>query len=431
MSSTGPGQHIVWLHEGLVWLPGERLEVALDSRTGAVAPEAVGRSSLMVTTHRAIKVGLDGGKRTTSITPLDRVSAVEVTDTGRPTERLAQGLIFMGAGALLGWISWVVLGVALVSLLIGGLPILASVYMLAAFAFPDEDGELTLYAGTHVVRQPLLSAVARRDAYAVAQRIYELTVAPAAATPGVETPSSSPAYAGEDADAGLPARFPVTMQAASAELDALMGLGVVEAELAAVEVADVDGRVRRSVSAASGAAHYVTQRVLRAPALAELGEGDFVWVMEFASPDARRVRQTAWPDGVPATDQWATVGGDFYRILGGTWVQRTDAERFADEAGLGRRLQADAYAGLLLAGAAGAAAVYSYRDRTYLRVEYRPLPRRALSRIIDDPSPPQALQCQACVWLDLAAGRLAKVELTIEDADEGPLVQIDQVFVGL
>ena len=431
MSSTGPGQHIVWLHERLVWLPGERLEVVLDSRKGSVAPEAVGRSSLIVTTHRAIKVGLDGGKRTTSITPLDRVSAVEVTDTGRPTDRLAQGLIFMGAGALLGWISWVVLGVALVSLLIGGLPILASVYMLAAFAFPDEDGELTLYAGTHVVRQPLLSAVARRDAYAVAQRIYELTVAPAAATPGGDSTPSSPAYAGEDADAGLPVRFPVTMQAASAELDALMGLGVVEAEVVAVEVADVDGRVRRSVSAASGAAHYVTQRVLRTPALAELGERDFVWVMEFASPDARRVRQTAWPDGVPATDQWATVGGDFYRILGGTWVQRTDAERFADEAALGRRLQVDAYAGLLLAGAPGAAAVYSYRDRTYLRVEYRPLPRRALSRIIDDPSPPQALQCQACVWLDLAANRLAKVELAIEDADEGPLVQMDQVFAGL
>ena len=386
----------------------------------------------MVTTHRAIKVGVDGGKRTTSITPLDRVSAVEVTDTGRPIERLAQGLIFMGAGALLGWISWVVLGVALVSLLIGGLPILASVYMLAAFVFPDEDGELTLYAGTHVVRQPLLSAVARRDAYAVAQRIYELTVVPAAATPGVESPpSSSPTYAAEEADAGLPVRFPVTMQAASAELEALMALGVVDAELAAAEVADVDDRVRRSVSAASGAAHYVTQRVLRAPGLPELGEGDFVWVMEFASPDSRRVRQTAWPGGVAETDQWATVGGDFYRILGGTWVQRTDAERFADEAALGRRLQADAYASLLLAGAPGAAAVYSYRDRTYLRVEYRPLPRRALSRIIDDPSPPQALQCQACVWLDLAANRLAKVELTIEDANEGPLVQIDQVFAGL
>ena len=217
----------------------------------------------MVTTHRAIKVGVDGGKRTTSITPLDRVSAVEVTDSGRPTERLAQGLLFMGAGALLGWISWVVLGVALVSLLIGGLPILVSVYMLAAFVFPDEDGELTLYAGTHVVRQPLLSTVARRDAYAVAQRIYELTVAPAAATPGVESPPPSPVYAGEDADAGLPVRFPVTMQSASAELDALMGLGVVEAELAAAEVADVDDRVRRSVSAASGAAYYVTQRVLR------------------------------------------------------------------------------------------------------------------------------------------------------------------------
>ena len=98
---------------------------------------------------------------------------------------------------------------------------------------------------------------------------------------------------------------------------------------------------------------------------------------------------------------------------------------------MGRRLQADAYVGLLLAGASGATAVYSYRDRTYLRVEYRPLPRRALSRIIDDPSPPQALQCQACVWLDLAANRLVKVELTIEDANEGPLVQMDQVFVGL
>lgn len=162
------------LDRDIAWLPGERFEMALDAQRGAVSAPQGGADLLTVTSHRAVRTSGQAGRRTTSIVPLSGVTAIDVVDVSRPSERLSQGLLVLAVGIVLGWVSWAVINVALVSLLVGGLPVLAAVYMLAGYLFPDAQGELVLHAGAYSLHQPLTSNDSRRDAYLVAHRIYEL-----------------------------------------------------------------------------------------------------------------------------------------------------------------------------------------------------------------------------------------------------------------
>ena len=164
-------------HDHVPLLPGERFDLALDAQLGVVGSSAAGENVLTVTTHRAILVTSEPGKRTTALLPLSKLTGVEVVDVHRAAERLPQGLLLLAAGVLLGWLSWIVVGVVLISLLVGGLPILAAVYMLTGYALPDQDGALVLHAGDYSLRHVLRSADARRDAHLVAQRLYELASA--------------------------------------------------------------------------------------------------------------------------------------------------------------------------------------------------------------------------------------------------------------
>ena len=184
------------------WLPAERFEIALDAEIGASSapPPTAGRDVLVVTNHRAIKTGESAGTRTTSLLPLAGMTGIEVVDISRSPERLTQGLIALAVGIALGAASWIVAEVPLISLIIGGLPLLAAVYLLAGYAFPDAEGELVLHSGGQSVRLPLRTQDSRRDAYLVAHRLYELlaashvgpveqpAVAPSAAPPASSSP---------------------------------------------------------------------------------------------------------------------------------------------------------------------------------------------------------------------------------------------------
>ena len=190
------------------WLPNERFEISLDARQGALTSPGGGPDTLTVTNQRAIRVGTRLGRRRTMLVPLAGLSGIEVVDVSRPQERLTQGLIVFGAGFILVWISWVVFATALISLLVGGIPVLVGVYVLAGYAFPEGEGELVLHSAGFSVHQPLLSADARRDAYLVAQRISELTARepesgielasmPEAAAPTPPTPETSVPQVGD------------------------------------------------------------------------------------------------------------------------------------------------------------------------------------------------------------------------------------------
>ena len=164
-------------HDQVPLLPGERFDLALDAQLGVVGASAVGENILTVTTHRAILLTSEPGKRTTALLPLSKLTGVEVVDVHRAAERLPQGLLLLAAGVLLGWLSWTIVGVVLISLLVGGLPVLAAIYILTGYALPDQDGALVLHAGGYSLHHALHSADARRDAHLVAHRLYELAAA--------------------------------------------------------------------------------------------------------------------------------------------------------------------------------------------------------------------------------------------------------------
>ena len=155
------------------WLPGETFELALDAKEGLLAAPSAS-AVLIVTSHRVIVVDRRAGRRATTIAPLSAIGAVEVVEVARPIERLWQGLIVLGGGVLLAWVTWALFSVALITVVVGGLPILASVYILLDYVFPNARGELALHAHGGAIRCALQSRAAQRGAYAAAHRLSAL-----------------------------------------------------------------------------------------------------------------------------------------------------------------------------------------------------------------------------------------------------------------
>ena len=144
------------------WLSEERAEVVLDAKAGALASPRAQSDSLIVTNHRAVKVGVSQGSRTVTLLPLANISSVEIFDVARSLERLIQGVGLLLVGVMIGGATWLALNFPLLSVVAGGVPILISVYVLAGWAFPDDEGELRLYSSGHVMTQRLGTAAARQ-----------------------------------------------------------------------------------------------------------------------------------------------------------------------------------------------------------------------------------------------------------------------------
>lgn len=155
-------------------LPGESVQMVFDSSDGFVSESAPRRDALVVTNERVVRDGVADGARVVSMFPLGALAAVEVSDNARSLERLGQGIVLAAVGLILGAVSWFVLEIQVLSVILGGLPILAGIYMLTGWAFPDRDGVLQLYAPGHAIVLPLRTNAARESVYAAMQRIYEL-----------------------------------------------------------------------------------------------------------------------------------------------------------------------------------------------------------------------------------------------------------------
>lgn len=155
-------------------LPDEQVEFVFDARAGLLDEHAPGGDALIATNLRLVRVGAGHGSRVLTMLPLSNISAVEALDTGRALDKLGQGILLLAVGLALGGGSWVVLGVQALSVLLGGLPMLAGVYALAGWAFPDTEGQLRIHTFGQVFAQPLRSSAARRDAPEAATRLYSL-----------------------------------------------------------------------------------------------------------------------------------------------------------------------------------------------------------------------------------------------------------------
>jgi len=155
-------------------MQGETIEVVFDAQGGLVAEPAPRTDALVVTNERVVRDGVADGARVVSMFPLRELAAMEVADNGRSFEKLGQGIVLVAAGLILGGLSWFILEIQVLSVILGGLPILAGIYTLTGWAFPDNAGSLQLYAPGHAIALPLQSAAARESVYTAMQRIYEL-----------------------------------------------------------------------------------------------------------------------------------------------------------------------------------------------------------------------------------------------------------------
>ena len=169
-------------------MQGETIEVVFDAQGGLGAEPTPHTDALVVTNERVVRDGVADGARVVSMFPLRELAAMEVADNGRSFERLGQGIVLVAAGLVLGGLSWFILEIQVLSVILGGLPILAGIYMLTGWAFPDTEGALQLYAPGHAIALPLRSAAARASVYAAMQRIYELRWGQQQAQPQFEAP---------------------------------------------------------------------------------------------------------------------------------------------------------------------------------------------------------------------------------------------------
>ena len=192
-------------------MQGETVEIVFDAQHGLVAEPAPRSDALVVTNERVVRDGAAAGARVVSIFPLRELAAMEVADSGRSLEKLGQGIVLVAAGLILGGLSWFILEIQVLSVILGGLPILAGIYTLTGWAFPENTGALHLYAPGHAIALPLQSAAARESVYAAMQRIYELRWGSQQPEPQADTstqtfepppePEAAPDAAGSEAEA--------------------------------------------------------------------------------------------------------------------------------------------------------------------------------------------------------------------------------------
>lgn len=182
-------------------LPGESIKMVFDARNGLVSESDQRGEALVVTNERVMRDGVAEGVRVVSMFPLSGLAAVEVSDSGRSLERLGQGIVLAAVGLVVGALSWFILEVQVLSVILGGLPVLAGIYMLTGWVFPDTEGALHLYAPGHAIALPLRSEAAREGVYAAMRRIYELRwVEAAAVLEDVEAVLDIPVAAGPEAE---------------------------------------------------------------------------------------------------------------------------------------------------------------------------------------------------------------------------------------
>jgi len=424
------------------WLQGERFELALDSNVGAVHSPAKGDNTLTVTTHRVIRLGHAGGAWDTEVVPLNRIHEIEILDVSRDSSKLKNGLLALAAGVLLAWIIWQVFEVMPFVILSGGLLTLVGVWQLSGYLFPDEDGALLLHTGSHAVRHPLLTTEARRDAYLVAHRIYELIAyaapgvtgapsAPAAqpAPSSVPTPPAAP-YLNEGSSDSMapPTLAPPPENGTALELAAVLTLAL-HSVPNPEPITDVAERVVRCIAATEGSMSYVTREVIRDPSHEQMTHGDYVWDMEFASPDRFRVTQSGWSDTREVRERWISIGSEFYSHAG-TWQKPTDLTRFEPEQKLNRHLTVGKFVGVLRQGHPTSHGLDSDGEKQYLQMRYEPLNRETLAPILGNPSPPQGVLGFAIIWIDTETDLLVKAEVRVTEATSGRQLLFEQAFAS-
>jgi hypothetical protein len=420
------------------WLAGEQFELALDSQAGALNSSTAGEDTLTITTRLAIRVGRQGDVCTTAVVPLDRLTAVEISDVERDSSRLRNGLIFLAIGIAAGWVTWSVLAVTIFSLLLAGPFTLLSIFLIAGYVFPDADAALLLHAGGYTLRQPLRSAASRRDAYLVAHRIYELMAdaSRAASPPGVSEDSQEHAAAPnmaslEEQSLAPGAKAILWARGADASIASVLTSRFEPAVSGQMVITDTAERIAKCVVETESATSYVSRQMIRNPENQEPGQRDYIWDLEFVAPDRFHVSQTGWSSTGEVHERWISIGKEFYRLSSsGTWQKPEDPSRFDIERQLNPQLTVTKYLNVLRQSRPTASDLMVSHGKDYLQLRYEPLSRESLVSILGNPSPPQDIFGAATIWIECETNLLTKAEVNISEGGCENQLIFEQFFAS-
>lgn len=146
---------------------------------------------------------------------------------------------------------------------------------------------------------------------------------------------------------------------------------------------------------------------LRKAGHTEIGPGDTTWECEFERPRKFRVFQRMWLGG-EVGDEWITVAG--VNFQGPAYADGPNPSEAVNHG-----LVPDAYLGLLRKCKPVSFGAYDFRDRHYLRFEYKNAPRPArnwMARFLAFARFPWC-RCDAVAWVDAETSRLVKVVLAL------------------
>lgn len=137
-------------------LENEDFKLGFDSIKGIInSPSEAGLNSILLTNLRVLKLGKSSESIIASVVPLQSISGADVVAISKSNVKLFQSLVLIFIGLSISLFSWVLLDVMALTLIFGGLPTLAGIYLISGWAMPDSENSLTFYTHHQTINLPL------------------------------------------------------------------------------------------------------------------------------------------------------------------------------------------------------------------------------------------------------------------------------------
>lgn len=181
-------------------LEGEGPWLVLHERYGFLEEAPPEDDCLLLSNQRLIGFSRREGQRRWTLLSLQAVDAVEVTDVARSLRPLLTGVLLVLGAAALVWLAAVFSMGGVLSWLIGGVLVLLGAITASTYFVAEETATITFRTRTTEVSLALRTPQAVRDAYTMAQGLFQ-----AKAGQGANGPAPGAAsYPQESAQVELP-----------------------------------------------------------------------------------------------------------------------------------------------------------------------------------------------------------------------------------
>jgi hypothetical protein len=137
-------------------LETEEFRFGIDSIKGTIDyPDEAGIDSILLTNLRVLKLGRTSESVTSTAVPIQQITSIDVVKVTKSNAKLLQSFALMLVGVSLSALSWLLLDVMAITIILGGLPTLAGIYLFSGWAIPDAKNELILYSNQQAISQSL------------------------------------------------------------------------------------------------------------------------------------------------------------------------------------------------------------------------------------------------------------------------------------